>query len=186
MRHNRDEKRFDRTYSHLKSMLSNMTNDVINMGRIKTTTQRAKVLRSKIEKMITLGKDGSVAARRRAFAFMKSKDAVTRLFADIAPQYAERKGGYTRIMKLGVRPGDAAQMSIIELVEGKGAIEAKSKAPAKAKKPAAKPKTAAKPKAEAKPKEKAAAKPKAEAKHKSEAKPKEKDAAKPKVKKEKA
>ena len=172
MRHNRDEKRFDRTYSHLKSMLSNMTNDVINMGRIKTTTQRAKVLRSKIEKMITLGKDGSLAARRRAFAFMKSKDAVTRLFGHIAPQYAERKGGYTRIMKLGVRVGDAAQMSIIELVEGKGAIEAKPKAPAKAKKAAVKPKAVAKPKAAAKPK--------------AEAKPKEKAVAKPKVKKEKA
>ncbi len=173
MRHNRDEKRFDRTYSHLRSMLSNMTNDVITMGRIKTTTQRAKVLRRNIEKMITLGKDGSVAARRRAFAFMKSKEAVTKLFADVAPQYAGRNGGYTRIMKLGTRVGDAAAMSIIELVEGKAALEAKPKAQAKAKKTA--PKAAVKPKA--------AAKPKAEAKPKADAKPKEKAAPKPKAKK---
>ncbi|MBI5644342.1 MAG: 50S ribosomal protein L17 [Deltaproteobacteria bacterium] len=142
MRHNRDEKRFDRTYSHLKSMFSNMTNDLVVSGRIKTTTPRAKALRRYAEKMITLGKDGSLSARRRAMAFMNNKATVTKLFAEIAPQYKERNGGYTRILKLGVRPGDNASMSIIELVEGvKAAAEAKPKA--KAKKAPAKPKAKA-------------------------------------------
>jgi len=135
MRHNRDEKRFDRTYSHLKSMLSNMTNDLVMYGRIRTTTPKAKVLRSYAEKMITLGKDGSLSARRRAMAFMKNKAAVTRLFDSVAAQFKERNGGYTRILKLGNRPGDNASMAIIELVEGPQAsapAEApKKKAPAK-------------------------------------------------------
>src|SRR3989304_3329207 len=136
MRHNRDEKRFDRTYSHLKSMLANMTNDLVMHGRIKTTTPKAKALRSYAEKMITLGKNGSLAARRRAFAFMRNKTAVHRLFTDVAPLFKERNGGYTRIFKLGNRPGDNASMSIIELVEGAGAAMAVE--PAKsARKPAA-------------------------------------------------
>lgn len=136
MRHNRDEKRFDRSYSHLKSMLANMTNDLVMYGRIKTTTPKAKVLRSYAEKMITLGKNGSLAARRRAFAFMRNKSAVHKLFTDVAPLFKERNGGYTRILKLGNRPGDNASMSIIELVEG--AVAAVAAEPAKpAKKPAA-------------------------------------------------
>ncbi|MBI5587248.1 MAG: 50S ribosomal protein L17 [Deltaproteobacteria bacterium] len=149
MRHNRDEKRFDKTYSHLKSMMSNMTNDLIMAGRIKTTTPRAKVLRSWAEKMITLGKNGSVASRRRAMAFLRNKSSVTRLFAEVAPQFKERNGGYTRILKLGNRPGDNAAMSIIELVEGAGAqAEAVAPKAAKAKKAPAKPKAAPKAKAE--------------------------------------
>lgn len=168
MRHNRDEKRFDRTYSHLKSMLSNMTNDLVMYGRIRTTTPKAKVLRSYAEKMITLGKDGSVAARRRAMAFMKNKAAVTRLFDALAPQYKERNGGYTRIFKLGNRPGDNAAMAIIELVEGAQAAVAqaapKKKAPVKkAKAPAAEKAAPAKAKNEAAPKKAAAPKKKAAA-----------------------
>ncbi len=165
MRHNRDEKRFDRTYSHLKSMLSNMTNDLVMWGRIKTTTPRAKVLRRFAEKMITLGKDGTLPARRRAMAFMKSKEAVTKLFAEVAPRFKERNGGYTRILKIGERPGDNASMSIIELVEGAGQkAEAKpkaarKKAPAKAKEAKPAPKAAKAGKAAPKPKPtKAAAK----------------------------
>lgn len=139
MRHNRDEKRFDRTASHLKSMMANMTNDLLLNGRIKTTTPRAKSLRRYAERMITLGKSGSLAARRRAMAFMRSKTAVTRLFADIAPNYKERHGGYTRILKLGFRPGDAAHMSIIELVES--AVKAQAEKPKAAKKAPAKAKS---------------------------------------------
>ncbi len=135
MRHNRDEKRFDRTASHLKSMLSNMTNDLFLAGRIKTTTQRAKVLRRYAEKMITLGKNGSLAARRRAMAFMHNKESVTKLFSDIAARFKERNGGYTRILKIGERPGDNASMSFIELVESAVKPEAgarvSKKAPAK-------------------------------------------------------
>jgi large subunit ribosomal protein L17 len=117
MRHNRDEKRFDRTSGHLRCMLSNMTNDLVLAGRIRTTTPRAKLLRRYAERMITLGKAGTLAARRRAFAFMRNKAAVTRLFDEVAPKYKERNGGYTRVLKLGERPGDCAPMSIIELVE---------------------------------------------------------------------
>ncbi len=159
MRHNRDEKRFDRSYSHLKSMLANMTNDLVMHGRIKTTTPKAKVLRSYAEKMITLGKNGSLAARRRAFAFMRNKTAVHKLFTDVAPLFKERNGGYTRILKLGNRPGDNASMSIIELVEGAAAAMAVEPAKA-AKKPAArKAKAPAKAKEEgAEKKEKAPAK----------------------------
>lgn len=145
MRHNRDEKRFDRTWSHVRAMMANMTNDLVNVGRIKTTTQRAKVLRSYAEKMITLGKDGTLAARRRAMAFLRDKHTVTKLFAEVAPQYKERNGGYTRILKLGMRPGDNASMSFIELVEGPAAkaAEASLSKPAKKTKSPAK-KTAAK------------------------------------------
>lgn len=173
MRHNRDEKRFDRTYSHLRSMLSNMTNDMVMYGRIRTTTPKAKVLRSYVEKMITLGKDGGLSARRRAFAFMKSKAAVTRLFETVAPLFKERNGGYTRILKLGNRPGDNASMSIIELVEGPQAAApaapkkkvVKKAAPAAAKKAPAKEKKEAAPKKAAAPKKtKAAAEGEAEAK----------------------
>ena len=162
MRHNRDEKRFDRSNGHLRCMLANMTNDLVLAGRIKTTTPRAKVLRRYAEKMVTLGKDGSTAARRRAFAFMRSKDAVKKLFDDLAPKYVGRNGGYTRILKLGVRPGDNAAMSLIEFVEG-GAIATETKPKAAKKTRTAKPKeaSAAKPKAAAKPKEKAPAKPRA-------------------------
>jgi len=140
-------------------MLSNMTNDLVEHGRIKTTTPKAKVLRRHAEKMITLGKNGSVAARRRAMAFMRSKSAVTKLFDDLAPKYKDRNGGYTRILKLGVRPGDNAPMSIIEFVEEAGAaqpVEPKPKKKAAAKKPAAK---KAAPKKEAAPKKAAAKKP---------------------------
>lgn len=141
MRHNRDEKRFDMSPGHLLSVMSNMTCDLVNTGRLRTTTPRAKMLRRYAERMITLGKNGSLAARRRAMSFMRDKTAVTKLFADVAPLFKERNGGYTRILKLGVRPGDNAHMSIIELVESAAkAVEAK----VMPKKTPAKPKTAAK------------------------------------------
>lgn len=150
MRHNRDDKRFSRNSGHLRCMLANMTNDLITHGRIKTTTPKAKVLRRYAERMITLGKRGDVAARRRAMAFMRSKPAVKKLFDEVAGRFAERAGGYTRIMKLGIRPGDAAPMSIIELVESTVA-----KAPAK--KSAPKKKAAAKAPAKKAPAKKAPA-----------------------------
>ena len=129
MRHNRDKKKFSRHGGHLRCMLANMTNDLIVEGRIKTTTPKAKVLRSYVEKMITLGKAGTVASRRRAMAFMRSKSAVTKLFTEVAPRYTERPGGYTRIMKNGFRDGDCAPMAIIELVEDK--VKKAKKKPAK-------------------------------------------------------
>jgi large subunit ribosomal protein L17 len=127
VRHNRDDKRFNRDSGHLRCMMANMTNDLILKGRIKTTLPKAKELRRYAERMITLGKNGTVPARRRAMAFMRNKGAVTRLFSDVAPMYKERSGGYTRILKLGVRPGDCAPMSLIELVEGSAEASKKGK-----------------------------------------------------------
>ncbi len=161
MRHNRDEKRFSRTSAHLKSMLANMTNDLIISGRIKTTTPKAKLLRRYAERMITLGKSGSLASRRRAMAFMGNKSAVTKLFEEVAGRYVERSGGYTRVLKIGVRHGDCAPMSLIELVEGKPTPSAKSKS---SKKSTAKAKAAAKPKTASKTKQAAKAKGAAEPK----------------------
>jgi len=150
MRHNRDEKRFDMNPGHLKAVMSNMTRDLVTVGRIRTTTPRAKMLRRYAERMITLGKDGTLAARRRAMAFLRDKTVVTRLFESVAPLYKERNGGYTRILKLGVRPGDNAHMSIIELVGNQTEAIAQSAKPKKAvKKTAVKPKAAAKPKVKA-------------------------------------
>jgi large subunit ribosomal protein L17 len=152
-------------------MLANMTNDLLVHERIRTTTPKAKLLRRYAERMITLGKKGTLSARRRAFAFMRNKAAVTKLFAEIAPRFTERGGGYTRVLKVGVRPGDNAPMSIIELVGGPEEAPVKKPRKAKAKpaaKATAKKKSAAKPTAkEDKPKDKPAAKkaaPKAEAK----------------------
>ncbi len=167
MRHNRDEKRFDRTYSHLRAMFANMTNDLVMHGRIKTTLPKAKELRKYAERMITLGKKGALSSRRLAFAFMRSKEAVTKLFSEVAGRYGSRNGGYTRIMKLGSRPGDSANMAIIELVEsGIPQPEAKTKATGKKAQPkaAAAAKTKAKPKAAKTSEAKTGAKEKAKAK----------------------
>jgi large subunit ribosomal protein L17 len=104
------------TTDHRVAMLRNMTADLINHGRIVTTVTRAKELRRTTEKMITLGKRGDLHARRQALAFIYDKNAVYKLFEEVAPGYKDRNGGYTRILKLGPRKGDAAEMAIIELV----------------------------------------------------------------------
>ena len=144
----------------MKAMLANMTNDLVISGRIKTTTPKAKLLRRYTERMVTLGKDGSLSARRRAMAFMRNKGAVTKLFGEVAERYRERNGGYTRVLKIGPRHGDCAPMSFIELVEGKE-TEAPTEKPksvgkklvTKAKNVVSKAKQTAKPKTSAKPKE---------------------------------
>jgi large subunit ribosomal protein L17 len=129
MRHNRDEKRFDRPVGHLRCMLANMTNSLLFHGRIRTTLPKAKELRGFAEGMITLGKKGDMTARRQAMAFMRDKTVVTKLFEEISPKYKDRNGGYTRILHAGVRPGDSSQMALIELVEaGAEKEEKKSKA----------------------------------------------------------
>ena len=130
MRHNRDDKRFSRPLGHFRCLMANLTNSLFQSGSIKTTVPKAKELRYYAERMITLGKAGDVASRRRAMAFMRKKEVVTKLFDEIAPKYKERNGGYTRILKIGYRPGDSAPVSIIELV-GEASI---AEAPAKAKK----------------------------------------------------
>lgn len=117
MRHNKAGRRLGRTTSHRVAMFRNMVTSFLNHERITTTDAKAKELRSIAEKMITLGKRGDLHAMRQAAAYIRDKKVVTKLFSTIAPRYAERAGGYTRIIKLGIRPGDNAPLSIIELVE---------------------------------------------------------------------
>ena len=102
--------------AHRRSMLRNAATSLFKNGKIDTTEPRAKEIASVAEKMITLGKQGDLAARRAALAFITEEDVVTKLFTEIAPGYAERHGGYTRIIRLEKRRGDAAQMARIELV----------------------------------------------------------------------
>ncbi len=98
------------------AMLRNLVTSLLENGKIETTLAKAKEVRSLAEKMITLGKDNTLHSRRQALAFITKEDVVTKVFAEIAPKYAERNGGYTRILKVGPRRGDAAEMAIIELV----------------------------------------------------------------------
>ena len=101
---------------HRVAMLRNMTADLINNGRIITTVARAKELRRVAERTIPLGKRGALHARRQTLSYLYDKNAVNKLFEEVAPKYADRNGGYTRILKLGPRRGDGAEMAIIELV----------------------------------------------------------------------
>lgn len=131
MRHNKAGRRLGRTTSHRQAMFRNMITSFFNHERITTTDAKAKELRSIAEKMITLGKRGDLHALRQAASFIREKSVVTKLFSAIAPRYADRQGGYTRIIKLGVRPGDNASVSVIELVEESVAPKAKKSAPKK-------------------------------------------------------
>src|SRR6266853_3171 len=107
-------RKLNRTSSHRKALLRNLVLSLIEHERIKTTDAKAKELRRYADRMVTLGKRGDLAARRMAFAFMQSRDAVKKLFDEIAPRFKERAGGYTRVVKFGVRRGDAAPLSVIE------------------------------------------------------------------------
>ena len=100
-----------------RALLRNQVTSFLENDKMTTTVTRAKETRSMAEKMITLGKKGTLAARRQALAYITKEDVVTKLFNEIAPKYAERNGGYTRIYKLGERRGDGAQMAILELVD---------------------------------------------------------------------
>ncbi|MDD4689104.1 MAG: 50S ribosomal protein L17 [Eubacteriales bacterium] len=99
-----------------RAMLRNLTTSFLETGRIETTVARAKEVRSIAEKMITLGKKNTLSSRRQALAYITKEDVVTKLFAEIAPKYAERNGGYTRVIRIGARRGDAAEMAVLELV----------------------------------------------------------------------
>ena len=110
-------RKLGRTNKHRRSMLANLTKAVINNERIETTETRAKEVRKSVEKMISYGKDGSLVARRKALAFLHNdKAVVNKIFNELAPRYAERNGGYTRIIKLKERIGDDALMVRLELV----------------------------------------------------------------------
>lgn len=117
MRHNKSGRRLGRTTSHRVAMFRNMITSFLNHERITTTDAKAKELRSIADKMITLGKRGDLHSMRLAASYIREKSIVTKLFTTLAPRFAERPGGYTRIVKLGLRPGDNAQLSMIELVE---------------------------------------------------------------------
>jgi len=111
------KRKLQKTTSHRKAMLSNMATSLFRHGRIETTLPKAKELRSYAEKLITAAKKNDLSARRRVMKKIKDKEVVTKLFDEIAPQYSERPGGYTRILKMYPRRGDAAKQAIIELVE---------------------------------------------------------------------
>src|SRR3989440_12865458 len=117
MRHRRAGKKLGRDASHRKALYSNLAGALIEHGRIKTTEAKAKAVKPFAEQMITLGKRGDLHARRLALAELRSQDVVHQLFAEVAPRFVDRPGGYTRIVKLGPRNGDSAEMVYLELVD---------------------------------------------------------------------
>ncbi len=117
MRHQRSGKKLGRDPAHRRALYANLAGALIEHGRIKTTEAKAKAVKPIAEQMITLGRRGDLAARRRALSYLRSKDVVHKLFDDVGPRFADRPGGYSRIVKLGPRPGDAADMVYLELVD---------------------------------------------------------------------
>ena len=117
MRHRRAGKKLGRDSAHRKALYSNLAGALIEHGRIKTTAAKAKAVKPFAEQMITLGKRGDLHARRLALAELRSQDVVHQLFAEVAPRFADRPGGYTRIVRLGPRLGDSAEMVYLELVD---------------------------------------------------------------------
>lgn len=117
MRHGMSGRKLNRTSSHRKALFSNMANALIKHEQIKTTLPKAKELRPVVEKLVTLGKRGGLHARRQAFAMLRDDGMTRKLFDTLAERYAERQGGYIRVLKAGHRYGDAAPMAIIEFVD---------------------------------------------------------------------
>jgi large subunit ribosomal protein L17 len=151
MRHRRKTVKLGRSTAHRDALLANQVVSLIEHSRIKTTLAKAKAVRPFAEKMVTLGKKGDLHARRTAASYLKQKDAVKKLFAEVAPRAATRNGGYTRIIKLGPRQSDSAPMAFIEWVD-MAVVEAEATpvAAAKEPKPKAKPvKKSPEPKTEA-------------------------------------
>ena len=128
MRHHRSGKKLGRDASHRKALYANLAGALIQHGRIKTTVTKAKAVRPIAEQMITLGRRGDLHARRQAMAFLRSQEVVHRLFAEVAPRFAGREGGYSRIVRIGPRPGDAAEMAFLELVDFSAEEQAEEKA----------------------------------------------------------
>jgi large subunit ribosomal protein L17 len=117
MRHKVSGRKLGRPASHRWSLYRNLVTDLLDHGKITTTLPKAKEARGLADKMITLGKEGSLASRKRALAFIFSETVVNKVFAEYAPRYKSRPGGYTRVLKLGPRDGDKAPMALIEMVE---------------------------------------------------------------------
>jgi len=133
MRHQKKTIKLGRTAAHRKALLANQVCSLIEHQRIKTTLAKAKAVRPLAERMVTLGKNGSIHARRTALATLRQKTAVKKLFDDIAPRSAERNGGYTRVVKLGQRKSDSAPMAFIEWVDMAEVVEEKPAEEKKAK-----------------------------------------------------
>ncbi|MBR2916837.1 MAG: 50S ribosomal protein L17 [Clostridia bacterium] len=110
------QRKLGRPTDQRKAMLRNLTTSFLENGKIETTVTRAKEVQKLADKMITLGKKNTLHTRRQALAWITKEDVVTKLFAEIAPKYAERNGGYTRVIKVGPRRGDAAEVAVLELV----------------------------------------------------------------------
>jgi large subunit ribosomal protein L17 len=175
MRHLKAGRKFGRTSAHRKALFRNLVGALIQRERISTTLAKAKELRGKVEKTITLGKRGTLHARRQAFKLVPAKDAVQKVFGLLAARYANRPGGYTRIIRIGHRKGDDAPMAFIELVDREGdeaSPPAKRKAEPKKEVKDSKPKVAEKKKAE--PKKTSAGKKKEDSRKESENEPEEK------------
>ena len=117
MKHRIKGKKLNRTSSHRKALFKNMAQAIIKHEQIITTLPKAKTMKPIVDKLITLGKKGSLHARRQAFSKLRDKTMVAKLFGTLAPRYADRNGGYTRVLKAGYRYGDAAAMAVIELVD---------------------------------------------------------------------
>lgn len=127
MRHRNAGFKLGRNTSHRRAMLRNLVTSVILMDRVETTITKCKATRPLIEKMITLGKRGTVHARRQAAAYLMTPESVDRLFATVAPRYTDRNGGYLRITRSGARKGDAAEMAFIELLGAEHELNEKAK-----------------------------------------------------------
>jgi len=123
MRHRRAGRKLNRTGAHRRALFRNLVTAVLEHERVQTTDPKAKEIRRLTDRMITLGKRGSLHARRRALAFVRKESVVRKLFEDVAPRFMNRPGGYTRVVKLGPRLGDAAPQSIVELTEREGEKE---------------------------------------------------------------
>jgi large subunit ribosomal protein L17 len=152
MRHLKAGRKFGRTSAHRKALFKNLVGALIQKERISTTLAKAKELRGKVEKTITLGKKGTLHARRQAFKLVTAKDAVHKVFSALAERYASRPGGYTRVIRIGYRKGDDAPMAFIELVDREGDANPTPKGKSESKKEGKdiKPKLTAKKKAQPK------------------------------------
>jgi len=117
VRHRKTGRKLGRDSAHRKALYANLAVAVIEHGRIRTTEAKAKEVRPLVEELVTLGKRGDLAAHRQAVSVMRSKGAAHTLFSDVAPRFADRPGGYTRIVKIGPRQGDAARMAYLEFVD---------------------------------------------------------------------
>lgn len=129
MKHGIKQRKLNRTTPHRKSMLANMAASLVKHEQIVTTLPKAKELRPFVEKLITMGKKGTLAGRRQAMAKMRDQDQVSKLFDTLGPRYADRQGGYARILKAGFRYGDNAPMAVIELVDRDESARGKDSGP---------------------------------------------------------